>query len=496
MPFAVVETTNARGCKELSVVPDKWLRSSRNGNIVLWPNAKTVSEQEKLIRDEGSCPKKSWLKYKCMVKRNPVSSFAEAKRLLEELSGESSSDVSELQRRKRKATSRDTNVFQKMLILENTSLHPSLPAPQASTSNVQLPAAANDSLVSHSPLPIVIEVRGNAGDAFHPESTSLPASSQAPVFAPVIENNAETSQYEILPQGPAQSSHCGYEEVAEDNIATVQYVTYESEHQAGETNNAVYKLLTEILEQQQQINRRLDLLERRVADIATQNEFILDAIRKLSSCAANNPEEPLSFRFDPMEQDQQLADLEEKLADNEFRSNMVKWLRLNVSGDCADNRMLCVLDMLFSKDFQTKCTWTGASRKGPKLAIMPNRNILQVFQQIGSDETEVVTQRKLADFFKKKLKNSLKRSIAIGIRRGTRHVRRRKQTKALEQDVKSEPVGGSCNALGDQIDEAAMSCESFDEPESEDAGSAVNSSDALDHADIPTDSSDVNDSSE
>lgn len=171
-------------------------------------------------------------------------------------------------------------------------------------------------------------------------------------------------------------------------------------------------------------------------------------------------------------------------------------MRLNVSGDCADNRMLCVLDMLFSKDFQTKCTWTGASRKGPKLAIMPNRNILQVFQQIGSDETEVVTQRKLADFFKKKLKNSLKRSIAIGIRRGTRHVRRRKQTKALEQDVKLEPVGGSCNALGDQIDEAAMSYESCDEPESEDAGSAVNSSDALDHADIPTDSSDVNDSSE
>lgn len=148
--------------------------------------------------------------------------------------------------------------------------------------------------------------------------------------------------------------------------------------------------------------------------------------------------------------------------------------------------MLCVLDMLFSKDFQTKCTWTGASRKGPKLAIMPNRNILQVFQQIGSDETEVVTQRKLADFFKKKLKNSLKRSIAIGIRRGTRHVRRRKQTKALQQEVKMEPVGGSSNVLGGQIDEAEMSCESFDEPESEDAGSAVNSSDALDHADIQT----------
>lgn len=153
--------------------------------------------------------------------------------------------------------------------------------------------------------------------------------------------------------------------------------------------------------------------------------------------------------------------------------------------------MLCALDMLFSKEFQTKCTWTGASRKGPKVAIMPNRNILQLFQQIGSDESEVVTQRKLADFFMKKLKNSLKRLIATGIRRGTRHVRRTKQRKACEQNVKVEPDIATSNELNGQAVESCCS-----DLETEDAGSAIDSSDALDHADIQSNLSNFDDSSE
>lgn len=161
--------------------------------------------------------------------------------------------------------------------------------------------------------------------------------------------------------------------------------------------------------------------------------------------------------------------------------------------------MLCVLDMLLSKDFQTKCTWTGASRKGPKIAIMPNRNILQLFQQIGTDESEVVTQRKLANFFMRKLKNSLKRLIAAGVRQGTRHVRRKKQQrKADKQNVKLEadagPIIASSNVLNGEADERNNS---RSEPESEEyAGSVVDSLDALEQADIPSDLSGPNDSIE
>ncbi|XP_065095779.1 uncharacterized protein LOC135717568 [Ochlerotatus camptorhynchus] len=427
MPFAVVETLNARGCKELSVVPDQWLRKSKSGHILFWPNANSVAEQNKLIRDEKSCPKKSWLKFGCTVRRNPISSFTEGKRLMEELSGESSSDVSQLIQRKRKHQIRETDIFQKMFVLEN---QPVSLATQATTP----------------PTPVIIKVRESVRNEILPQATTPTPPPPPPpppaAFETISEENVETIQYVTTAASPPPPTAS----ITEDNIQTVQYVTYETVQTPDaltEPDKPTQKCLSEIVELLHQINNRLDRLEKRTADITTQHEFILDAIRKFSTRVTNIEDPPL-FCFDPIEQEQELADLEAKLADNDFKSKMVKWLRLNVSGDCADNRMLGVLDMLFSKQFQTKCTWTGASRKGPKIAIMPNRNILQLFQQIGTDEAEVVTHQKLASFFMRKLKNSLKRLIATGMRRGTRHVRRRKQQREIdEQEVEFESDAGS-----------------------------------------------------
>ncbi|XP_053691306.1 uncharacterized protein LOC128739830 [Sabethes cyaneus] len=451
MPFAVVETINARGCKELSVVPCNWLRTSRSGNIVLWPNAKRIADQEKLLHDENSFPKKSWLKYKCTVKRNAIMSYAAAKLMLEELSGESSSDVNQLIRRKKKQHNHDKESFQNMFVMDNTQ-H-------------QNESASVDEISDSEP---------TVGDQFNINIGSQKSSPQVPVIVEVTEN----MQSEIFSQQktPPSSSPTG--------IQRIEYVTYENFHEPDtlvEADNPVQECMNEIIKLRQYIEQRLDRLEKRSADICIQNEFILDALRKNSS-RVTNIEEPISFCIDPIENELQLADLELKLADKDFKSKMVKWLRLHASGDCAENRMLGVLDILFSKEFQTKCTWTGASRKGPKIAIMPNRNILQLFTQVGSDEYEVVTQQKLANFFMKKLKNSLKRLLAAGMRRGTRHVRR-KQRNVAEVDVVGDVlVDASSNKMNGQADKQVNSCS---ESESEEyAGSVVDSLDALDYAEI------------
>nr|XP_029734481.1 uncharacterized protein LOC115269842 [Aedes albopictus] len=384
MLFALVETTNARGFNELSVVPTSWLRGSKSGNILLWPNVKSVAEQEKMLRDETSCPKKSWLKYKCKVKRNPISTFAAAKRMLEELSGESSSDAGHLVRRKQKHDKRETENFQSMLVLDNSNRSPE--------------AQLN---------PIVIEARGGVQDEIHQESLL-----QSP--------SEDAAQHEILPQAlseqrsfpPAADTFTERPPDDMHGIQTVQYVTYDTAHEP----NTVME-----------------------------------------------------------------TDIQESLN--------INWLRLNATGDCADNRMLGALDLLLSREFQTKCTWTGASRKGPKTAIMPNRNVLQLFVEVGSNESETVTQQKLASFFKRKLKNSLKRLLTTGMRRGTRHVRRRRQpAQATEQEVKFEPDGEHNEKRGDRSDQDSDS----------NASSVINSSDALDAVDVESDSSgpNPNDSSE
>lgn len=291
MPFAVVETTNARGCKELSVVPDKWLRSSKRGSIVLWPNARKTAEQEKLLRDANSHPKKSWLKFKCTVKRSSISSFAAATRLLDELSGESSTDVSQLIRRKAKQNRRTSANFQQMLVLEGTP--------------------------NTSPTPVIMEVRGNIRDKIPLQVTSPPSPARTTVIAAKVEGNVHT--------GPTPTQPAVIADISEDNVQTVEYVTYETIQEPDtlmETDNSTQDLLREIIGMQHQINQRLDRLEKRTANICTQSEFILDSIRKFSS-RVTSIEDPPSFYFNPIENEQQLADLESKLADKDFKSKMV-----------------------------------------------------------------------------------------------------------------------------------------------------------------------------
>ncbi|KXJ68774.1 hypothetical protein RP20_CCG021241 [Aedes albopictus] len=386
-----------------------------------------------MLRDENSCPKKSWLKYKCKVKRNPIPSFAAAKRMLEELSGGSSSDV---------RGGVQAEILQESLL--------------------------------HSPSVVVEELSNkNAQDAQHED-------------LPPAENS--------LPMQPSPLPAAGFEELSpqEDThgIQTVQYVTYDTAHESDTVmESEIQKSLNLIIQQQQETNIRLDRLEKRTAGIGIQNDFILDKVRNFSS-GKTDIELASSFCFEPIKDDQELADLEQKLADNDFKLKMINWLRLNATGDCADNRMLGVLDLLLTREFQTKCTWTGASRKGPKTAIMPNRNVLQLFVEVGSNESETVTQQKLASFFKRKLKNSLKRLLTTGMRRGTRHVRRRKQQAQAAEHVKFEPDG---------VHDEERDNPNRSDPESGSyASSIINSSDALEAVDIESDSSgpNPNDSSE
>lgn len=360
MPFAVVETVNARGHKELSVVPDKWLRSSKNGSVVLWPNVKSVTEQEKLLRDEYSSPNKSWLIYKCSVKRNPISSLPEAKRMMEDLSGESSSDAAQLIRRKRKLVNPNTGNFQKMLILDSA------------------PFTTPVEKTTHSPETIVVEVPGTVQHEMLPQTPAtpiLPASSRTVVTKPKhttpvateknketdihtpqaapktifnataasTEKNSQTVHYETIPPGVSPSAVVTA--ISADNSSTVQYVAYETVHESNLPKNSgnattdmqfVINTTSAIFDQQHQTNTRLDRLEKRVADIVIQNEFIVDAIRKLSSQKTLNEEAP-SIWFDPIQNAEQLADLDLKLANNDFKSNMVNMIKLFHALNSLDN---------------------------------------------------------------------------------------------------------------------------------------------------------------
>ncbi|XP_055644096.1 uncharacterized protein LOC129780138 [Toxorhynchites rutilus septentrionalis] len=202
-----------------------------------------------------------------------MKSFAEAKRLLEELSGESSSDVTELVRRERKANNRENN-FQKMLVLENTppATHQTPPQTMNVRDEIFLPVAASSQAT-----PAVV-ITPNSETNFHRE-----ISPQVATARPPQENATSTNIPQI----------CG------NNVQTIQYV-YQTVDEPVAVVGSNHQESNELIVHLQQIITRLNQLEKHVADISTQNEFILDSIRNFSSRMTSN-EQPPSFHFNPIE---------------------------------------------------------------------------------------------------------------------------------------------------------------------------------------------------
>ncbi|XP_058456705.1 uncharacterized protein LOC131434072 [Malaya genurostris] len=302
---------SARGKKELSIVPQKWVNSTSRGDVLMWPNEKTIAEQEILLRNENTEPKNSWHKSKCLVKRINIASFDEGVKITAEMSGDSSSDISVTSRKKKKCEMQKEN-FQAML-----NLYPNVPFSSVISSSTKF---VNTSF------------------------SKLPKKSQ--------------QFFWIL------HPHC------RRKLQKIRLLHLKWHFQIKHTTNLTYYRYRDVLFRQTQ--------------------------------------------------------------------QKMRWLRINISGDYADNRMICALDIIMTKQFQTECTWTGASRKGPKIPLMMYRQILKAFEEIGTSETELVTQQKLANFFMKKLKNANKRLKASGQRRSSRHIVPKKKNECFHDNCASK----------------------------------------------------------
>lgn len=325
MPFAVVQTTNVKGQNELSAVPEKWIRNSKCGNVMLWPNEERVQDLEKILRDDDSTPKKAWLKYKCKIKRNGLRSYEAAMNLCEELSGESSSDAQPANsQRKKKINNQEQASFQNMLVLNSTNpppppliinLDPPVVPLQSTVAPLQIQAVSMQPPVA----PMQESVIPQQAPAAPLQSQAVPMQPPAAplqVPAAATKNHVSATQYVTQPVGAVESP--------ED----CTYVAYETIHNSSAlTDTTTQDLLKELIVLQHQVNHRLDLLEKRTADIAIQNEFILNGLRKLNTRTATI-EEPSEFGFNPIEREEELAALELNLADNGYRSKMVSRLKL------------------------------------------------------------------------------------------------------------------------------------------------------------------------
>uniref|UniRef100_A0A182K5D1 DUF4806 domain-containing protein n=1 Tax=Anopheles christyi TaxID=43041 RepID=A0A182K5D1_9DIPT len=116
-----------------------------------------------------------------------------------------------------------------------------------------------------------------------------------------------------------------------------------------------------------------------------------------------------------------LENLNDKLLETAYQDKIYEWLNGQITEVKSENRMTEAIDLLFTKRFMTKCSWTGVGRGSEKIAMMRMVNISKLFRRIGTNESTIVNQRMVMMFFMKKLRNAVRRSEMKHLRKSTSH---------------------------------------------------------------------------
>ncbi|XP_041779053.1 uncharacterized protein LOC121597386 isoform X2 [Anopheles merus] len=115
MAFCVVETHGPKGHGELSAVPSSWVQGTSSGKTyLLWPN-QNIRDISTLLCDAESVPSKGWSRQQCIMKRNNIQNYADATKIMAEMSGDSSSDYEAMAAAKKKVPSYKDMFSQKAL---------------------------------------------------------------------------------------------------------------------------------------------------------------------------------------------------------------------------------------------------------------------------------------------------------------------------------------------------------------------------------------------
>nr|XP_049466947.1 uncharacterized protein LOC120953273 [Anopheles coluzzii] len=114
-----------------------------------------------------------------------------------------------------------------------------------------------------------------------------------------------------------------------------------------------------------------------------------------------------------------LEKFEKDLDEEEYYTQVVSLLKQKIIDKDINNRMLATLDALFDRSFLTKCTWTGISKSGTKIAMHSFKNVVNLFKCVGSTNLVPVTDETVRGFFMNRLKHALERSKAKGPRKST-----------------------------------------------------------------------------
>ncbi|XP_049536729.1 uncharacterized protein LOC125951755 isoform X8 [Anopheles darlingi] len=221
---------------------------------------------------------------------------------------------------------------------------------------------------------------------------------------------------------------CASISTPDEDISTL--VTIKSMLESLITKNAqIEKHNADIVEHNTRIESILFNLQKRVDTV--ENNFT----NTLNVLSLDNfwhkSEAEIRFSFERMEITEQLILLDLRLEDASFKSKLLQWLLSKVNGNNIEWRIKHCLDLLCSRELQTKLKWFW---------LVDLHNFLNLLKEVGDTSSECVTFSSLAEFFKQhqkylKLKPELEKKMG---KRTFKPVETAEQLRELEMKLNDE----------------------------------------------------------
>ncbi|XP_035904955.1 uncharacterized protein LOC118509028 isoform X1 [Anopheles stephensi] len=117
------------------------------------------------------------------------------------------------------------------------------------------------------------------------------------------------------------------------------------------------------------------------------------------------------FTFKKISTEEEFTEFCTKLgADEEYYSNVKKWLLMQLPDSNPNHRMHLAMDILMERSFFAQCNWSGHGRNEPKVCFGNRTEMFKLFADIGSNKFVTMTEVLVQSFFRKKLDHAKERA--------------------------------------------------------------------------------------
>ncbi|XP_041782949.1 uncharacterized protein LOC121599304 [Anopheles merus] len=451
MPYVVVETVNTSGNKDLLAAPQSWLVNKTQAvGYLHWPGSSSRETLRALLANDRTLPRPEWERRVCKILYRNMPSLASAEKVIQ---------TTHLRNKiLARAASNSSNILS-VTRGENIPVRSYSAAKVTPRPAQQRQQSANEPQLYGNVVPKEEDEEMEEEDPF---GDVAPAAAHLPnepaildIEAKRLQHSSDEEEYDPFEDVSPLEDKSDLTVIAVEQLSDEAQRLFSSigtEHdqeQEQEQQSAVEdKLNLQIMDMIRELKFMMISNQKEIRKIVSESMGKIHRTvnlllhKKVDEDAEEGPRhlyervDPEEFTFDPLTTVEQVEKFDEQLREDKYRKEIYGWVESNVGYESSsEHRMHTMLDLIFDRQLFAKFSWSGLNKKYPMQVF---RNIVQLFEYIGSSSVQRIKREEVKQFLMKKLKQADSRKNKTFIRKSVPHQRRKFEEREWVQSRASK----------------------------------------------------------